>query len=198
MTKKYDPQQMILQGRFRDLYKEWSREDKALLIDKMDLLIRENAQYADSKNYGFMCNLLSSLAVVLVLEDKGMPRKEAQQYTADAMYKFLDPQIESMKKLANHGWFVSMLKITMPIKFKWTLGYGWDVEFPKCGKNEFSMTTHKCIFRQIFEKYGMPEMTAVFCKVDDILYSDLPRADFLYTQQIGTGGTMCDYSFRKK
>ena len=44
----------------------------------------------------------------------------------------------------------------------------------------------------------MPEMTAVFCKVDDILYSNLPRAEFLYTQQIGTGGSMCDYSFRKK
>ena len=42
------------------------------------------------------------------------------------MYKFIEPQIESMKKLASHGWFVSMLKITMPFKFKRTLGYGWD------------------------------------------------------------------------
>ena len=30
------------------------------------------------------------------------------------------------------------------------------------------------------------------------LYSNLPRAEFLYTQQIGTGGTMCDYTFRKR
>lgn len=196
--KKYNPKQMILRGRFRDLYKEWGKEDRALLIDKMDLLIREISQYADSKNYGFMCNLLPALAIVQVLEDKGMPRKEAQQYAADAMYKFIEPQIESMKKLASHGWFVYMLKITMPFKFKRTLGYGWDVEFPKCGENEFSMITHKCIFWQIFEKYGMPEMTAIFCKVDDILYSSLPRADFLHTQQIGTGGTMCDYTFRRK
>ena len=60
------------------------------------------------------------------------------------------------------------------------------------------MITHECIFRQIFEKYRMPEMTAAFCKVDDILYNGLPRADFLYTQQIGTGGAMCDYTFRRK
>ncbi|MCR4932663.1 MAG: L-2-amino-thiazoline-4-carboxylic acid hydrolase [Lachnospiraceae bacterium] len=198
MNKKYISRKMISQSRFRDLYKEWDEEDRALLIDKMDDLIRENYQYTDSKNYGFLCNLITALAIVYVLESKGMPRKEAEQYTANAMYKFIEPQIESMKKLASHGWFVRMLKVTMPYRFKRMLGYGWEVEFPKCGKDEFSMITHKCIFRQIFEKYGMAEMTAIFCKVDDILYSNLPRADFLYTQQIGTGGTMCDYTFRRK
>ena len=189
---------MIPRSRFRDLYKEWDEEDRALLIDKMNVLLFENSQYTDSKNYGFLCNLLTSLAIVQVLESKGMPRKEAEQYTADAMYKFIEPQIKSMKKLASNGWFVRFLKLAMPMKFKNTLGYGWDVEFPKCGRDEFSMITHKCIFHQIFEKYGMPEMTAIFCKVDDILYSDLPRADFLYSQQIGNGGTMCDYKFRRK
>lgn len=198
MNKKYIPKKMISRSRFRDLYKEWDEEDRALLIDKMNVLLFENSQYTDSKNYGFLCNLLTSLAIVQVLESKGMPRKEAEQYTADAMYKFIEPQIKSMKKLASNGWFVRFLKLTMPMKFRNTLGYGWDVEFPKCGRDEFSMITHKCIFHQIFEKYGMPEMTAIFCKVDDILYSDLPRADFLYSQQIGNGGTMCDYKFRRK
>ena len=198
MNKKYIPRKMISRSRFRDLYKEWDEEDRALLIDKMNVLLFENSQYTDSKNYGFLCNLLTSLAIVQVLESKGMPRKEAEQYTADAMYKFIEPQIKSMKKLASNGWFVRFLKLTMPMKFRNTLGYGWDVEFPKCGRDEFSMITHKCIFHQIFEKYGMPEMTAIFCKVDDILYSDLPRADFLYSQQIGNGGTMCDYTFRRQ
>ena len=198
MNKKYIPRKMISRSRFRDLYKEWDEEDRALLIDKINVLLFENSQYTDSKNYGFLCNLLTSLAIVQVLESKGMPRKEAEQYTADAMYKFIEPQIKSMKKLASNGWFVRFLKLTMPMKFRNTLGYGWDVEFPKCGRDEFSMITHKCIFHQIFEKYGMPEMTAIFCKVDDILYSDLPRADFLYSQQIGNGGTMCDYKFRRK
>ena len=50
----------------------------------------------------------------------------------------------------------------------------------------------------MISKYGMPEMTARFCKVDDILYSELPRAEFIYTQQIGTDGSMCEYSFKKR
>ena len=35
-------------------------------------------------------------------------------------------------------------------------------------------------------------------KVDDILYSELPKAEFLYTEQIGRGGSMCDYTFKKR
>ena len=81
---------MILHSRFKDLYQKWSKADRILLIDKINVLIHENSAFADSKNYGFMCNLLSSLAIIQVLEDKHMPRKEAQQYVADAMYSFIE------------------------------------------------------------------------------------------------------------
>lgn len=55
---------------------------------------------------------------------------------------------------------------------------------------------------QLLEESGKSrreaQETAVFCQVDDMMYSALPRAEFLYTQQIGRGGTMCDYTFRKR
>ncbi len=55
---------------------------------------------------------------------------------------------------------------------------------------------------QVLEESGKSrreaQETAVFCQVDYMMYSVLPRAEFLYTQQIGRGGTMCDYSFRKR
>lgn len=55
---------------------------------------------------------------------------------------------------------------------------------------------------QVLEESGKSrreaQETAVFCQVDDMMYSARSRAEFLYTQQIGRGGTMCDYSFRKR
>lgn len=55
---------------------------------------------------------------------------------------------------------------------------------------------------QLLEESGKSrreaQETAVFCQVDDMMYSALYRAEFLYTQQIGRGRTMCDYSFRKR
>ena len=198
MSKRYVPEKMILESRFRTYFKSWDTAEKKQLTDKMCLLLRENAEYADSKNYEHLCNLLTALAMVSVLEENGRTRSEAEKLVADAMYRFIEPQVGSMRKLAGHGWFVRFLKIAMPVKFRLTLGHGWRVSFPKAPGSRFSMTTHICIYQQIFAKYGMPEMTAVFCKVDDILYSDLPRAEFSYTQQIGRGGKFCDYSFTKR
>lgn len=189
---------MIANSRFSTVYHTWDDTAKKQLSAVLARLIKENPEYTDSKNYGHLCNLLTSLAMVMVLEQNGKTRDEAEKAVADAMYEYIKPQIASMKKLAGNSWFVRFLKITMPLKFKMTLGYGWDVEFPECPKDTFAMTTHKCIYQQIFAKYGMPEMTAVFCKVDDILYSNLPKAEFLYTQQIGNGGSMCDYSFKER
>lgn len=189
---------MIMQSRFKDFYGEWSERDRLRLCEKMSELIAENSDYADDKNYGHLCNLITALAMVLVLEEGGMVRSEAEKAVGDAMYTFLAPTKAPMEKLASHGWFVKMLKLTMPIKFAHTLGFGWDVEFPKCPGDRFTMITHKCIYRQLFDKYGMPEMTAVFCEVDDLMYSTLPRAEFIYTEQIGRGGSMCDYTFKKR
>ena len=182
--KKYIPAKMICQSRFIKFYESWDKSEKEKLIAQLNRLLEENREYTDSNNYGHLCNLLTSIAMIMVLEENGKTREEAEKEVAEAMYEFINPQIKSMKKLASHGWFVGFLKIVMPIKFKKTLGYGWSVEFPKCPSDTFAMTTHKCIYQQLFTKYGMPEMTARFCKVDDILYSDLPRAEFIYTQKI--------------
>lgn len=198
MKKAYIPEEMIAKSRFRDYYAQWSSDEQKRLLVIMEKLIRENYSYADNNNYAHMCNLMTSLAMETALEEMGKTRSEAQDAVAQTMYSFIQPQKAAMRKLATNSWFVGMLKLTMPIKFRHTLGYGWDVEFPKCGSGVFTMITHRCIYRDIFGKYGMPEMTAIFCRVDDILYSDLPRAEFIYTQQIGRGGSMCDYSFKKR
>ena len=196
--KKYIPAKMIRQSRFITFFETWNEKEKDQLIEYMNKLIIDNSEYTDPGNYGHLCNLFTSIAMVKVLEENGKSHEDAEKVVAEAMYEFIKPQIVSMKKLASHGWFVSFLKIVMPLKFKKTLGYGWDVEFPKCLSDTFTMITHKCIYQQLFTKYEMPEMTAKFCKVDDILYSNLPRAEFVYSQQIGNGGNMCDYSFNKR
>lgn len=67
--KKYIPEKMIMQSRFRNFYSEWSGNDKLSLCEKMSELITENPDYADDKNYGHLCNLITALAIVLVLEE---------------------------------------------------------------------------------------------------------------------------------
>lgn len=68
MKKAYDPIKMISQSRFRDYYKTWTSDDKSSLVNTMNRLIGENSSYADPNNYGHLCNLVTSLAMVMILE----------------------------------------------------------------------------------------------------------------------------------
>lgn len=194
--KKYTPVRMMQNSRFRNYIRTLPDMQYQETIRILERLISENSVYTDQKNHAHLCNLLTCLALVMMHETSGMTRKESQAVVSRAMYDFIQPQIRSMQRLSRHHWFVPMLKWMMPLKFRLTLGYGWRVTYPACGRHEFKMITHECIYAKIFSDYGMPEMAAVFCKVDDILYQNLPCMDFIYTQQIGTGGAVCDYTFR--
>lgn len=69
----------------------------------MNRLIAENQEYADSCNYGHLCNLIPSIAMIMVLEQNGKTREEAEKEVAEAMYEYIKPQIISMKKIASRG-----------------------------------------------------------------------------------------------
>ena len=107
--KKYISEEMISKSRFKDYYAKWSSDEQKRLLEIMERLIRENSEYADNKNYGHMCNLMTSLAMETVLEERGKTRSEAQDAVAQAMYSFVQPTIASMQKLAGNSQFVGML-----------------------------------------------------------------------------------------
>lgn len=194
---KYLPEKMIKKSRFYVLYNNSDDRAKRFVTEKISRYIAENPEYCDSKNYGHLCNLFSALAYEEYFE-QSCPRAEAIEKIKAAMYEYLKPQIAKMQRLSENMLFIPFLKLTMPLKFRRTCGYGWRIEYPKADKNEFSMTTRECMFCKIFAKYGIFELAEIFCKVDDLLYSNLPGAEFLYTEQLGTGGSMCDYTFRRK
>ena len=43
----------------------------------------------------------------------------------------------------------------------------------------------------------MPEMTAGFCRADDLISGSLPNASFGCILCIGEGGSMCDYTYKR-
>lgn len=198
MFTSYKPHKMIKKSRFRDFFAFLSNKQKNELFIKMDKLIIENKEYVDKQNYGYLCNLFTSLALVQLMIEEGKNKDEAEQIVLNAMYDYLMPSVKTMQSLAKHKWFVPLLKKYMPKKIKHTCGYGWKITFPKTNKDCFTMITHKCIFAEIFNKYGYPKMTKGFCQVDNLLYDALPNTTFTYAERIGEGGKVCDYSFIRK
>lgn len=63
--KKYIPDQMIRQSRFIAFFETWNESGKEQLITQLNRLIKDNQEYADSNNYGHLCNLLTSMMGIL-------------------------------------------------------------------------------------------------------------------------------------
>ena len=189
---------MIKNSRFKNYYSTADEDLKIRICSHTQQLIDENSEYNDRKNFGYLCNLYVGLALIYALEERGKSRPEAIEEMKKAMYSFVQPSVKQMENLSKWRCFVPFLKWAMPIKFKMVSGYGWDLEFPKADKNTYAMTVHKCIYATLYQKYRIPELTAVFCGVDNLVYDNLPGAEFCSTQRLGEGGMMCDYCFKRR
>lgn len=55
---------------------------------------------------------------------------------------------------------------------------------------------HSCFYRETLTAYGAPELTASFCRLDDVMYEEAsPYMSWDRTMTLGQGGTHCDFCF---
>ena len=75
--------------------------------------------------------------------------------------------------------------------------YGVEAGFisKKVDKQQgFARDTIICPYLSACKKYGSPELTQLFCDVDDICYGDLhPKLVWARTKTMGRGGDCCDF-----
>ena len=109
--KDYDPEKMISDSRFSVLFADSDKAMQEKVLSRIGRLVRDNRPYADDKNYGFLCNLFTSLAFVFSYEERGRTREESIAIVRNAMYDFVKPQINTMKKLSRLPVFVPFLKV---------------------------------------------------------------------------------------
>ena len=83
--KKYIPDQMIRKSRFITFFETWNETEKEQLITQLNRLIKDNQEYAESNNYGHLCNLLTSIAMIMVLEQNGKTREEAEKEVSEGL-----------------------------------------------------------------------------------------------------------------
>ena len=52
-----------------------------------------------------------------------------------------------------------------------------------------------CFFLKVLSAYGAPELTAHFCKLDDLLFGNIPGISWERTQTLGRGDECCNFRF---
>ncbi|MBR1516902.1 MAG: L-2-amino-thiazoline-4-carboxylic acid hydrolase [Bacteroidales bacterium] len=193
--KKYTPIKMIRAGRYKVCFDGLEPEVQAGVLYRKETLITDNREWCDKGNYGHLCNILPTIAIDEALQAHGKTADEAYEIISTHMWAALTP--EMYIKLSRLPFFFSVMRKIIPLGFKYGSGKGWRyVWHPDDPKDRYHFETLECLYRHIFEKYGLLERFGpMFCHSDIINYGNLYNLDFIRTQTLCQGGDKCDFCF---
>ncbi len=188
---------MLPHSRFVEYLDKMEQSDLDKVANRIDIYIKENKEYCDKGNYTHLTNIFTCMALYSTLLELGKREEEAEDIVFSTMYRYMEKQSETFKKLAKKGWFWPLIKKIVPVGFKKGSGYGWKYTWFKKGdpKQIFRFECNSCIYAQIFKKYGFERFGPKFCHNDIIMYGHLARTDFIRTGTLCRGDEKCDFKF---
>jgi hypothetical protein len=71
---------------------------------------------------------------------------------------------------------------------------GWQYDLVQDDETGLAFNMRHCFYLDVLGYYGAPELTAVFCRLDDYLMRALPASmQWKRTQTLAMGGDCCDF-----
>ena len=71
---------------------------------------------------------------------------------------------------------------------------GWERETIEDSDRAFAFDMHSCFYLNVLTAYGAPELTPLYCRMDELLYEKLPPViNWQRTKTLGRGGDCCDF-----
>lgn len=73
---------------------------------------------------------------------------------------------------------------------------GWEIEWLDAGEDCVAFDIHRCFYLDVLTAYGTPELTPLYCKLDDYLYEQLPAPiSWERTGTLARGDDCCDFQW---
>jgi hypothetical protein len=73
---------------------------------------------------------------------------------------------------------------------------GWDFNFEENSSGRIAFNGTRCHYLDTLTAYGARELTASFCKTDDVMAELLPRSvRFVRPHTLGRGDSLCDFQY---
>ncbi|MBC8509123.1 MAG: L-2-amino-thiazoline-4-carboxylic acid hydrolase [Anaerolineales bacterium] len=144
-------------------------------------------------------NILPGLALYQILRGQGMDEQSALAEIDDIFEKWFNqappPNMrmnQAMKYFPeNFDIFRRLLRFVMDQFFP---APGWQYEMIADDKHSLAFNMTHCFYLDVLNYYEAPELTPVFCKLDDILMVAMPESiKWGRTQTIGMGADCCNF-----
>jgi len=74
---------------------------------------------------------------------------------------------------------------------------GWETEWIEDSDQRMAFNIHRCFYLNTLTAYGAPELTRLFCQMDDVVYEALPASiRWERAGTLGRGNEQCDFCYR--
>lgn len=147
--------------------------------------------------FHFRCSIAPNLAAYRVMRARGIPDPVG---TLTAVFDArLRPLVALFRRLARVPvpWSVlgPFIRFVVP-RVTPSPGWTWQVASTR---GAVMCNAHSCFYHHTYTRLGAPELTAISCHGDDLLFSRLPGgATMVRTGTIGRGHTHCDFRFQAR
>ena len=187
-----------------DCVQTFGAEKGSAIFQQTEALYQKLLSGADYKNSDavkehLQRKLFPPMAYYKVLCANGISKEKALEYVKQETHKAASVKRDEMKKLANLPFAYSIYPMGVRKHMRKNVpDAGCQTEWIRCDRKEIHFNLHRCIYRDLTNQYGCPELCCVYCENDDISFSGLmPRIRFERNGTLGNGAPYCDFHFIK-
>ncbi len=192
--RSYKPEKLVKISRYQNYFPTLPKDIQQDIYQRMNEVLEEEKAYCDKGNYEHIAQIVTSIAMYVVLQKHGRSEEEAYKIVSEEMWKYLDPS--GMQNLAKKSFFLPLMKKIVPIGFSKKSGAGWRYTWHRDDpKNIFHFECNECIYAKILGKRNLLKLGSMCCHADIINYGFLPYTDFIRTKTLCQGGDFYDFKF---
>jgi hypothetical protein len=140
--------------------------------------------------------ILPGLAYYQVLKESGLSQEQAIE-RIDHLFDWFGARGQKRFRLLGRLPFIyALLRLIIKPFMRQYPEPGWELEWVENSPNAIRFNMKKCYYFKTLTDLGAPELTASFCRVDDLIYEHLsPRMIWQRTETIGRGDALCNFCF---
>lgn len=141
--------------------------------------------------------LFPPMAYYKTLRANGLAQEEALGYVRLETQQAAQMKQRAMQKMALLPFAYTMYRMGVKNHMKKNFPpEGWEKEWVRCDGKEIHFDLHRCIYWELTQQYGCPELCCVYCENDDISFAGLmPKIRFERSGTLGNGAACCDFHF---
>jgi hypothetical protein len=142
--------------------------------------------------------ILPGLALYQILRESGESKEHALANIDQTFEKLFSDNQKKIRRMGSLPFICPLLRLYVKLAMRQYPPEGWKIDWIQNDKNAIRFNMKNCFYYDTLSKYCAPELTASFCRVDDLIYEDIsPDITWKRTMTIARGNAYCDFCFAR-